>query len=92
MQPETFSRLLSKLRAAGVNKKVADAEPDVVAFLGKFYMSSANVESALAHMDMTGDDAEHIAMWWLDNNEDVWSQWVSAAQAAKVKDAIAGMM
>jgi glycine betaine/proline transport system substrate-binding protein len=36
----------------------------------------------------TGDEAEDTAIWYLEEYESIWTQWVSADVASKVKAAL----
>ncbi len=51
--------------------------PEVVEFLRNYETSSELTSSALAYMQENDVDAEAAAIWFLLENEDLWSQWVT---------------
>jgi len=71
-----------------VNKSMLEKAPDVVEFLKKYSTSVDDNNEFLAKMDSEGWDTEQTAVWFLKTREDVWTQWVSAETAAKVKAAL----
>ena len=74
----------------GVNAKFADQAPELVKFLSDYETSNALVSEALAFMqaeeDRTPKDA---AIQFLRTREDLWTGWVPADVAARVKAALA---
>ncbi len=74
-----------------VNKDMPEKAPDVVEFL-KAYSTDVDMNNEfLAKMEAEEWDAEEIAVWFLNNREDVWTRWVDADTAARVKDALAAL-
>lgn len=72
-----------------VNSKFAKSAPKLVSFLEKYQTSGKTVDAALVYMrdnrDRTGKRA---AADFLKNNEAIWSKWVPADVAARVKAAL----
>jgi glycine betaine/proline transport system substrate-binding protein len=71
-----------------VNSSVLDRAPDVVEFLSNYATTVADNNEFLAVMEENEWDAEETAMWFLENKEAVWTEWVSDDVAAKVKAAL----
>ncbi|QUW23855.1 ABC transporter substrate-binding protein [Sporosarcina sp. Marseille-Q4063] len=71
-----------------VNKDLATQAEDVVEFLKNYKTSNALTEDMLEYMEETEADADETAKWWMKENEDVWTEWVSDEVAEKVKTAI----
>lgn len=71
-----------------VSKAFAAKEPTVVEFLKKYKTSSDITSKALAHMSDTKASYQDTAKWFLRSNEDIWTKWVTAEQADKVKAAL----
>jgi glycine betaine/proline transport system substrate-binding protein len=64
------------------------ADPEIVSFLQKFTTSNEVCNAYMLHMHETGDEAEDTAIWFLEEYESIWTQWVSADVASKVKAAL----
>ncbi len=62
--------------------------PDVVEFLKKYETTQAMANNFLAFMEEKKADTDATAEWFLKENEDLWTGWVSADVAAKVKKAL----
>jgi glycine betaine/proline transport system substrate-binding protein len=73
-----------------VNKSMLEKAPDVVEILKKYSTSVDDNNEFLANMDKNDWDTTQAAEWFLKNKEDVWTQWVSADVAEKVKAALKG--
>lgn len=65
-----------------------EAHADAAAFLKLMNTSSAMVNEVLAYMDEQGLDPDEVAIWWLQNNESIWSTWVSDDALAKINTAL----
>jgi glycine betaine/proline transport system substrate-binding protein len=72
-----------------VNTAFEDDAPTVIDFLGEYELDAATISRALAYMQDEGASAGEAAEWWLANNEDVWSAWVSDEVAERVSAALA---
>ncbi len=66
----------------------AKKDPEFCEFLKKYKTSSALVSEALAHMQDTGDDTKATAEWFLKEHDDLLDSWLTADQAAKVREAL----
>ena len=71
-----------------VNKSMLEKAPDVVEMLKKYSTTVADNNEFLAQMDENSWDTQETAEWFLKNKEDVWTEWVSADVAGKVKAAL----
>ena len=73
----------------GVNNEFKAAAPKLVEFLTKYETSNALVSEALAYMQANeGATAKDAAMHFLKTKPEIWTQWVSADVASKVKAAL----
>jgi glycine betaine/proline transport system substrate-binding protein len=71
-----------------INAGLEDKAPEAVDFLEKYIFTTALVNEALAYMQANEATVEDAAEWFLANHEEVWTQWVSADIANKVKAAL----
>ncbi len=71
-----------------VNKSMLEKAPDVVEILRKYSTTVDQNNEFLAKMDDESWSTEETAHWFLKNREDVWSNWVSADVAKKIKAAL----
>lgn len=71
-----------------VNSGLPDRAPEVVEFLKNYKTSSALTSEALAYMQENEVEARDAAEWFLNNKEDVWTEWVPEDIANKVKDVL----
>ncbi len=71
-----------------VNSGLTKKAPDVVEFLKKYETTQAMANKFLAFMQENEADTQAAAQWFLKNYEDVWTGWVPADVAAKVKKAL----
>ncbi|MFC4559100.1 ABC transporter substrate-binding protein [Virgibacillus kekensis] len=72
-----------------VHKDIPEAAPKVVEFLKNYETSSDLTEQALNYMNDHEDaTAQEAAMWWMKQNEDLWSSWVPEDVAKKVKESL----
>lgn len=71
-----------------INAKLPERAPDVVALLKKYETTTAICNKFLAYMRDTKAGTEEAALWFLKNYEPLWTGWVSADVAAKVKAAL----
>jgi len=63
--------------------------PEIVAFLGNYEHTYEQINAALLYMKDNDTKAPEAAIWFLKTSEDVWTEWVPADVAAKVKAALA---
>ena len=71
-----------------VNKSMMEKAPEVVEILKNYSTTVDENNEFLAKMDENDWDTEQAAEWFLKNKEDVWTRWVSADVAAKIKAAL----
>ena len=69
-------------------KTITQKAPEVTDFLKRYKTSSRITAKALAHMSETKANYTDTAKWFLKTNEDLWTKWVTAQQAEKVKAAL----
>lgn len=71
-----------------VHKDLPEQAEDVVSFLENYETSSELTEAALLYM--IEEDVDHIeaGLWWLEEYEDVWTEWVPEDIAEKVKESL----
>ncbi len=62
--------------------------PEVYAFLSNYETSSALTNQGLGYMQENSVEAEAAAIWFLNNYESVWSQWVPVDVHDKIIDAL----
>jgi len=71
-----------------VNSKLPERAPEVVEFLKKYETNIDMCNKFLAYMKDNKANTEEAAIWFLKNYESVWTQWVPADVAEKVKAAL----
>jgi glycine betaine/proline transport system substrate-binding protein len=72
-----------------VSKDFADAASDeMVEFLRAYGIDQLLVSELLAYMRENDADAVDAARYFLANNSDIWSAWVSDGVAARVQDSL----
>ncbi len=72
-----------------VTADLPERAPDVVDFLKNYKTTVAQNNEFLAKMTELDTDAQGAAEWFLKNKEDVWTPWVDAETAERVKAALA---
>jgi len=73
------------------HKDFPDKAPEVAEMFGKWKLSTATLDEALAYMDETGGEPIDAAVWFLQEREELWTPFVPADVAKKVKEAVAQM-
>jgi glycine betaine/proline transport system substrate-binding protein len=71
-----------------VNSSLLDRAPEVVTFLRNYETLANMIARALVYMEENEVDHEGAAIWFLQEYEDTWTQWVPAEIADQVKDAL----
>lgn len=71
-----------------VNKDLAEKAPEVVEFLKNYETSSELTNKMLAYMQENDADADEAAKWFLQEYDDLWTQWLPEDIASKVKEAL----
>jgi ABC-type proline/glycine betaine transport system substrate-binding protein len=70
------------------SKNLSEKAPDVIEFLKKYRTSSDITSKALAYMAASKSSYTDTAKWFLKNNEQLWTKWVTGDQAQKIKAAL----
>lgn len=71
-----------------INNSMLKKAPAVVEMLKKYETTTAMANEFLAYMQDTKGKSEDGAIWFLKNKENVWTTWVPADVAQKVKAAL----
>ena len=71
-----------------VNSSLPDKAPEVVDFLENYETTTEMTNAALAYMESNGASAEDAAVWFLQQYESLWTDWVPSDVADKVLDAL----
>ena len=71
-----------------VHKDLQTQAEDVVEFLRNYETSNKLTEDMLDYMEETEADASETAKWWMTENEDIWTAWLTDEVAEKVKTAL----
>jgi len=62
--------------------------PEIYEFLSKYQTTSLITSTALAYMQENAVEADVAAIWFLENYQDLWSQWVPEDIFTKVMDSL----
>ena len=71
-----------------VHPGLVERAPDVIEMLRKWDFAAATELAARRYMADTEATFEETAIWYLKNEEDVWTQWVPADVAQAIRDAL----
>lgn len=71
-----------------VHPSLTQRAPGVVEMLRRYDFTAADQVKAKRYMSDKGTTFTETAVWWLKNNEEVWSEWVPADVAQKVRQAL----
>jgi glycine betaine/proline transport system substrate-binding protein len=71
-----------------VTKGLPEQAADVVEFLKEYQTSSEIISKALAYMQDNNASTEQAAVWFLQEYEELWTQWVSPEVADQVKSVL----
>ncbi len=69
----------------------SDKYPELAEMFGKWKLDTATLGVGLAYMRETGGEPIEASIWFLKNREDVWTKFVPADVANRVKAAVAEM-
>ncbi|CAM3942229.1 ABC transporter substrate-binding protein [Bordetella tumulicola] len=72
-----------------VNVKFADSAPQLIAFLAKINFPEKTVTEVLGHMENEGMEVEEAALYFLKTHPDLWTKWVPADVAERVRNKLA---
>lgn len=71
-----------------LNADFMKAAPELTKFFSSMSVPLPVMDATLAHMDESGDDADQVAEWFLENHADVWTAWVPEDVANRVKSSL----
>lgn len=72
-----------------VNPTLLPRAPDVIAFLQNWEFGIPTYKGVFQWIDANPDSTRgEAALWWLENNEDLWTTWVSEEAVEGVKAAL----
>ena len=72
-----------------VNSDLLHSAPDVVDMLRRWDFNLDVYKTAVRWQDATGvTDPNSTAIWWIESNSAIWSEWVTAEAAASVQAAL----
>jgi len=71
------------------HKTFLEKAPELVDMFGKWKLSTKTLGEALAYMEDTGGEPFDAAIWFIKEREDIWTTFVPADVAKKVKEAVA---
>jgi len=71
-----------------VNANFPDRAPEVAEFLSKYKTTTAMANKVLAYMQENKASTEDAAIWFLKEYDSLWTEWVPADIASKVKAAL----
>ena len=71
-----------------VSNKFAEKDPEFCAFLQKYHTTSKMTGEALAYMQETGASHLEAAKWFLQQNDELLEQFLTAEQAQMVRNAL----
>lgn len=70
------------------NADFAAENPELIEFLTNYETTLQLTNQALAHMELEGASAEEAAVWFLRQNEDLWTAWLEPEVADRVLAAL----
>lgn len=70
------------------NAKLPEKAPIIVDFLSRYETSSEITGDILLYMEENDKTPEEAALWFLKNEESIWSKWMTEEIAEKVKAAL----
>jgi ABC-type proline/glycine betaine transport system substrate-binding protein len=71
-----------------VHASLLDRAPEVVELLRNYETTTAMNNKVLAYMQESEADASEAAIWFLQEYESVWTEWMSPEVGTKVKAAL----
>lgn len=72
-----------------VSKALSERAPEVVDFFGNWQFESKTAGAVEAWMKNNNETPEAAAVWYLNNNRDAWSGWVTSDAAKNIDEALA---
>ncbi len=71
-----------------ITEKFAQQSPAALDYLGKRSFTNADMNVLLAWMEENQADGEMASQYFLNNYENIWTEWVSPETAEKIKSAL----
>ncbi len=71
------------------HKTLPEKAPELVEMFGKWKLSTKTLGEVLAYMEDSGGEPFDAAIWFIKERENIWTTFVPADVAQKVKDAVA---
>jgi glycine betaine/proline transport system substrate-binding protein len=71
-----------------VTTQLTQDAPQLTAFFSKVAVPLPVMDKVMAHMEETDGEPADVAAWFLANHDAVWTQWLPADVAARVKAAL----
>jgi glycine betaine/proline transport system substrate-binding protein len=72
------------------NPEIVEGAPEVIEFLENYTSTMDETSEVLLYIADNDSTTDEAAIWWLENNEDTWSDWVPEDVAESVRDALNG--
>ena len=73
----------------GANPTLKERAPEVVAFLEKMMIPTDDLNAVAHYMEENDVEADHAALWFFANYQDLWRDWVPEDVAERVEEALA---
>ena len=74
--------------AIAANSNFVKKAPELAEFLSKYHTSEELTNEALAFMMENETDEKAAALWFLENNAEIWTKWIPKDVAQKVKESL----
>lgn len=87
-EPESGCSHPAELTRIVAHPGLEDSSSEIVEFLKKWDFGPATEMAAHTRLAELGATFQDTAIWWLRDQEDVWTQWVAPEVARKVLDAL----
>lgn len=71
-----------------VTTEFTETAPKMTEFLSKVSMSVADMGEVMAYMEENEAEPEETAEWFMQNKQDIWTNWVPAEVAERIKAAL----
>lgn len=71
-----------------VHKDFPEQAPEVADFLENYETSNELTEEALNYMEENDASAEEAGKWWMEEHEDIWTEWIPEDKVEQVKEAL----
>jgi glycine betaine/proline transport system substrate-binding protein len=71
-----------------VTDEFAEKAPDATAFLDNYESTMESTNEVLFYIHDNEATVEQAAIWWLENNEDIWTEWATDEAVEGVQEAL----